>query len=89
MKSALVALALLTAIPVAANAQIVIQTPNIPGITTRAEPDREDYWRYRRENEREAEWQRRSEYRHEEARRETWQRAHCVRDWQGQEFCRR
>ena len=90
MKSFILALAVVTAIPLASQAQIVIQTPNIPGITTpRREPERDDYWRHQRENEREAEWRRRDEYQHEDARREDWQRAHCVRDWQGQEFCRR
>lgn len=89
MKSVILALALVTAIPLAGRAQIVIQAPYIPGITTRAEPDRGDYWRRQRDNEREAEWRRRDEYRGEEARRRDWQRAHCVRDWRGQEFCRR
>jgi hypothetical protein len=71
-----------------ANAQVRIELPQIPGVTVeREEP--EDYWRRQREGEREAEWRRREEYREEHHRREEWVARHCVRDWQGQEFCRR
>ncbi len=44
-----------------------------------------DYWRERREGE---EWRRRAEFREAEHRRWEWRRAHCVRDYRGQEFCR-
>ena len=81
MKTALLALALISLAPIA-QAQIVIQAPPIPGVRP-AYP--EGYWRG---EEREG-WRRREEYREEEHRREEWQRAHCVRDWQGREFCRR
>jgi len=92
----LAGLALITAAP-AAQAQIVIQTPQIPGFNRiepqrqdlRREPEREEYWRRRRDNEQEAQWRRREEYRDEEHKREEWQRDHCVRDWRNQEFCRR
>ena len=84
MKAALLTLALITAAPLA-NAQIVIQ-PAVPGVERR---DPDDYWRRRRDNDREDEWRRREEYREEAHRREDWARSHCVRDWQGQEYCRR
>lgn len=86
MKSALLALALIGLAPVA-HAQIVIQAPPIPGIVG-PRPYGNDYWRERREG-REDEWRRRSEYREEENRRMDWRRAHCVRDYRGEEYCRR
>ena len=85
MKTMLLTLALLTAAPLA-HAQVIIQAPAIPGVTV---PDHENYWRERREGDREDAWRRREEYREEEHRREGWQRSHCVRDWQNQEYCRR
>ena len=81
MKTALLALALISLSPLA-HAQIVIQAPPLPGVR---QEYREDYWR----GDRRDEWRRREEYREEEHRREDWQRAHCVRDYRGQEFCRR
>ena len=87
LKAIILGLGLVSLAPLA-QAQIVIQTPRIPGVTAPVQ-DRGDYWRHEREGEREGEWRRREEYREEEHRREDWQRAHCVRDWQGQEFCRR
>jgi len=92
MKAFIAALALLVAAP-AAQAQIVIQAPGIPGLS-RLEPEREyrgppgEYWRRQREGEREMEWRRREEYR-DEARREDWRRDHCVRDYRNQVYCRR
>lgn len=92
LRLALAALAFVCAAPLA-HAQIVIQTPGL-----RVEPERrdqrvaeqrEEYWRQRRENERESEWRRREEFREQEHRKVEWQREHCVRNWQGQEYCRR
>lgn len=91
MKIALLAaLALITVAPVA-HAQIVIQAPPIPGIGLGGGPRQygNDYWRERREGGGEDEWRRRSEYREEEHRRMDWRRAHCVRDYRGEEYCRR
>ncbi len=85
MKSLLFVAGLALAIPEASHAQVVIQTPSIPGM--QREPD--DYWRHQRERQRESEWRRRDEYREEAQRREDWQHRHCVRDWQNQEYCRR
>ena len=45
-----------------------------------------DHWREGREDERD--WRRRAEFREAEHRRWEWRRDHCVRDWQGREFCR-
>lgn len=72
-----------------AHAQVVIQTPSVPGARLSGPPASypDDYWR--RGPEGGEEWRRRAEFREEEHRREEWQRAHCVRDYQGQEFCRR
>ena len=85
MKVALLALALVGLAPLA-QAQIVIQAPAIPGVTTR--PNGDDYWRGRREGQPD-EWRRRSEFNEEEHRREEWQHGHCVRDYRGEEYCRR
>ena len=102
-KAVLLALGLMGLVPVA-NAQIVIQTPPIPGVTVQQPYPQypNDYWRRPREEGRregreqareqareEAEWRRRAEYRDPEHSRREWVRAHCVRDWQGKEFCRR
>ena len=73
-------------LPLAAHAQIVIQTPAVPGVQ-RVEPN--DYWRHQREGEREVEWQRRDQYREEAQQHQEWVHNHCVRDWQNQEYCRR
>jgi hypothetical protein len=82
MRFALFAVALLGLAP-AAQAQIVLQPPVVvapggygPG-----------YWRERREGQ--EEWRRRAEFREAEHRRWEWRRAHCVRDYRGEEFCRR
>lgn len=85
MRYVLLALALVSVAP-AAHAQIVIQAPPIPGVGPR--PYGNDYWREHREG-REDEWRRRAEFREEEHRRMDWRRAHCVRDYRGEEFCRR
>jgi hypothetical protein len=60
------------------HAQVVVQTP---GVAVEQGP----YWRYHHP---EGEWRDRHEFR-EEARREDWLRDHCVRDWNGGEYCRR
>ena len=88
MKALLMALALVSVAPLA-HAQVIIQTPGIPGFRPPGPPprDEEDYWRRRREGE--EEWRRRAEFREEEHRREEWRRAHCVRDYRGEEYCRR
>ncbi len=89
MKTALLALALLSVAPLA-QAQIVIQAPPIPGIGLGGPPRgpyQDDYWRHRREGD--DEWRRRAEFREEEHRRIEWRRAHCVRDYRGEEYCRR
>jgi hypothetical protein len=97
IRIALASLAFVCAAPLA-HAQIVIQTPQFPGVQ-RVEPDRrdqraaqerEEYWRRQHnQRERDSEWRRREDFRSEEHRREEWQRDHCVRNWQGQEYCRR
>jgi len=78
MRIALLALALLIAAPVA-KAQVVIHTPG-----PRVAVVDYDYWR---QGER-AEWRRRHEFREEAFRRRDWVRSHCVRDWQGGQYCR-
>ncbi len=90
MKTVLLVMALISVAPLA-QAQIVIQTPPIPGVTRPLGPpgDPDDHWRRRHEGDREDEWRRRAEFRHEEHRREQWHRPHCVRNWQGEEYCRR
>ena len=82
MKSVLFGLALLVAAPVVAQAQIVIQAPPIPGVV--GGPPRGPYWRGEGDD-----WRRRAEFRDEEHRRREWRRDHCVRDYRGEEFCRR
>ena len=79
MKTVLFALAALTLAPVA-HAQVYLQAPPPPRA---AYPG--DYWRSREGDE----WRRRTEFREEEHRRMEWRRAHCVRDYRGQEYCRR
>ena len=81
MKSILFGLAILALAPVA-QAQVIIQVP--PGGRVMEPPYRADYWR----GERGHGWDRREAYR-EEYRRQEWRRAHCVRDYRNQEFCRR
>ena len=49
----------------------------------------EPYWRQHREADRDMEWRRRAEFREAEHRRADWIRDHCVRDWNGRDFCRR
>lgn len=61
-------------------AQVVFQTP---GVTIETGP--QPYWRQHQE----AQWQRREEFREAEHNRIEWQRDHCIRDWGGQELCRR
>lgn len=91
MKAFAVVLGLVSFAPMA-QAQVFPQAPAYPGLGVGAPPryaparpdGDEGYWRNRQGEE----WRRREEYR-EEARREEWVRAHCVRDYRGQEFCRR
>ena len=45
-----------------------------------------DHWREHRDGQ--EDWRRRAEFREAEHRRWEWRRAHCVRDFRGQEFCR-
>lgn len=76
MKSALLALLLICSAPLAHAAP-----------ATEAPHEGADYWRHPA-NGQEAEWRPRAEY-HDEVRHEEWVHAHCVRDWQNQEYCRR
>jgi hypothetical protein len=73
---ALSALAFSAAPP--AKADIVVRTPG--GAVERESP----YWRHDYRD-----WQARREFRDREYRREAWVRDHCVRDWNGGEYCRR
>jgi hypothetical protein len=41
------------------------------------------YWRSH------ADWRARAEFHGDQYQKEAWAHDHCVRDWQGQEFCRR
>lgn len=79
--SGLLAVALLGG-AAAAQAQIVIQAPPLPGVVGGPPPG--PYWRGGGD-----EWRRRAEFREIEHRRWEWRREHCVRDWHGEEFCRR
>ena len=92
IRIALAALAFVCVAPLA-HAQVVIQTPGIRVVPDQRDPrangPREEYWRQRQENERDSEWRRREEFREQEHRRAEWQREHCVRNWQNQEYCRR
>ena len=59
-----------------ASADVYVQTP---GVTVApAEP----YWR-QHEN-----WRAQREFREEQYRRQAWIQNHCVRDWNGQAYCR-
>ena len=71
------AMGLVGAMP--ASADVVIQTP---GFTV--EQQSVPYWRQRQEDQ----WRARQEFREDQYRREAWVQNHCVRDWQGAEFCR-
>ena len=62
-----------------ASADVVIQTP---GFTV--EQQNVPYWRQRQEDQ----WRSRQEFREDQYRHEAWVHNHCVRDWQGAEFCR-
>ncbi len=84
MKSVLLGLALLTLAPIA-QAQVIIQTPHPPVGRVEAPAYREDYWRGQQEHG----WGPKNEFLSEEHRGNAWQHAHCVRDYRGQEFCRR
>jgi hypothetical protein len=64
-----------------AAADVVIQTPGFSVEQGRDVP----YWRQRQEDN----WRARRDFREEQYQRQAWQRDHCVRDWGGQEFCRR
>ena len=57
----------------AATAQVVVQTPSV------AVP----YWREH------SDWQARKEFREQQFERQSWLEEHCVRDWKGNEYCRR
>ncbi len=84
MKAALLAVGLLLAASIA-HAQVTITAP---GVTIGRTEDG-DYWRRQREGQKEAEWRAREEYKEEAAKSADWQHSHCVRDWEGKEFCRR
>jgi len=60
-----------------AHADVTISTPGVTG---------EPYWRHHHP---EAEWRERHEFREAEHSRAEWLRDHCVRDWNGGEYCRR
>ena len=103
MKIVLGALALLALAPLghppSAHAQVIIEAPPFvgpggyrPDYRSDYRPEyrpeyRPDYWRHRED--REDEWHRRAEFREEEHRRWGWRRAHGVRDYRGEEYCRR
>jgi hypothetical protein len=61
-----------------AKAQVVVRGPGI--VIEAVDP----YWRQHQEGE----WRRREEFHEAQHRRREWQRDHCVRDWNGREFCR-
>jgi hypothetical protein len=50
-----------------------------------ASPARADdpYWRQH------SDWQARGEFHGDQYQKEAWAHEHCVRDWQGHEYCRR
>ena len=82
MRSALIALALLSSVS-AANAQVVVQLPGVIPVVV------DDFWQRPNGGERDAEWRQRREFREEAFERQEWQRRHCVREWDGAEYCRR
>jgi hypothetical protein len=71
---ALSALGFATAGP--ARADLVVRTP---GVAVESEP----YWRHQ------SDWRDRHEFREHEYQRDAWLRDHCVRGWNGGEYCRR
>ena len=61
-----------------ARADIVVRTPGV------AVEQGSPYWRHDYRD-----WQARRDFREHEYQRESWLRDHCVRDWNGREYCRR
>jgi hypothetical protein len=61
-------------------AQVTIRAPGVA-----IDAGHEPYWRSHNESA----WERRSEFHEAEHRRPEWLREHCVREWNGQEVCRR
>ena len=59
-----------------AKADITIRTPGVE--------QESPYWRHGYKD-----WQARRAYREREYQREAWVRDHCVRDWNGEAYCRR
>jgi hypothetical protein len=67
------------------HAQVMVQTPRVapppPGVTVET-----PYWRNHHP---ESEWQAQREFRDQQYARDEWRRDHCVRDWNGEAYCRR
>ncbi len=61
-----------------ASAAVYVQTP---GVTVQSEPP-VPYWRQHEE------WRRRQEFREQQYQHQAWVQSHCVRDWNGQAYCR-
>jgi hypothetical protein len=72
---------ILTSALILGGAILALSSPAQSQVTIQTGP----YWR---QNHAEGEWRDRREFKESEHRRVDWQRQHCVRDWQGKEFCR-
>jgi hypothetical protein len=67
------------AVATPASADVTVRTPGV--VVENGGP----YWRGHHEGE----WRERREFREHEYQRDAWLRDHCVRDWNGGEYCRR
>jgi hypothetical protein len=62
-----------------ASADVYVQTPGVTGAPAAPEVP---YWRQHEE------WRAQREFRDEQYRHQAWMANHCVRDWNGQAYCR-
>jgi hypothetical protein len=58
-----------------------VALPAVAQVTVTTGPT--PYWREH------SDWQSRGEFRGDQYQKEAWSHDHCVRDWQGHEYCRR
>ena len=66
------------AVSTRASADVVVRTP---GVAVQSQP----YWRGHHDSD----WDARHEFGEREVKQLIWAREHCVREWNGGEYCRR